>query len=56
MAEFAQDYAGQFSRIDLTIQQGQKIKRIELAKPSWRKKVQGVTTNEALKTLFAEIG
>lgn len=56
MADFAQDYGTAFGRIDLTIQEGGKIKRLELAKPSWRKKAQSVTTNDALKALFAQIG
>ena len=56
MADFAQEFGAQFARIDLTIQEGEKIKRLELAKPSWRKKAQAVTTNDALKALFAQIG
>lgn len=56
MAEFAEDYATDFARIDLTIQDAEKIKRLELAKPSWRKKVQAVTSNDALKAVFAQIG
>jgi hypothetical protein len=40
----------------LTIEEGQKIKRIDLAKPSWRKQVQTIGSNDALKALFAQIG
>jgi len=56
MAEFAGDRGASFARIELTIEVAGKIKRIDVSKPSWRKRVQGVTTNDALKALFAEIG
>ena len=56
MADFAGEQGACFTRIELTIEVAGKIKRIDVSKPSWRKRVQGVTNNEALKALFAEIG
>jgi type III restriction enzyme len=56
MAEFAKEYSAEFERVDLTIEDGQKGKRLELAKPSWRSKALAVTSNEALKAVFAQIG
>jgi hypothetical protein len=56
MADFAGEHSSIFKRIELTIEATNKIKRIDVSKPSWRKRVQAVTSNDALKALFAEIG
>jgi type III restriction enzyme len=55
MADFAALHK-EFARIELTIEDGKKIKRIDLTKPSWRKRVQTIGSNDALKALFVEIG
>src|SRR5438034_3103420 len=56
LADFAQEHGDRFGRIELTIETAQKIKTIDLSKPSWRKRVQALSANEALKALFSEIG
>ena len=56
LADFAQEHGHRFARIELTVETAQKIKRIDLAKPSWRKRVRALSANEALKAMFSEIG
>lgn len=56
LAEFAVSHGDEFDRVEMTIEEGAKIKRLDLKKPSWRKKVLAINSNEALKAIFGEIG
>jgi hypothetical protein len=54
-ADFAQQHSGLFERIELSIEQNGHIKRLDMAKPSWRAKVISINTNAALQAVFAQI-
>ena len=55
LANFAEDNAGKFHRIELTIEENELVKRIDLTAPSMRTKVLGINSNDALRALFDQI-
>ena len=56
LAEFADSHGDEFDRIEMAIEEGTKIKRLDVKKPSWRKRVLAINSNDALKAIFGEIG
>ena len=56
LATYAETHGKLFARIELTIEAGGKIKRLELNKPSVRQEIGAINSNEALKALFAKLG
>lgn len=55
LAEFASAFESTFSRVELTLQFDHEVKRLDLAKPSVRREVLAINSNDALRRLFKTI-
>jgi hypothetical protein len=55
LADFAGKFSQVFTRVELTIESGKSLKRLDLAKPSIRRQVLALNSNDALTNLFERL-